>query len=119
MYLYQLIISGHHFWVDATSASFFFKTLFTTYESNFKTKGAPIALWYVYVQITNESVNGVYYNNFRYGCLACCALQQYTQVGFVMNLFGLEKGTHLKKMSMYLLEVGNFDPCFLTVFVKL
>ena len=51
----------------------FFKALSTVYESKIKSKGAPIALWYVYVQITNESVNGVYYNNFRYGCLACCA----------------------------------------------
>ena len=57
---------------------FLVKALSIIYESNFKTKGAPIALWYVYVQITNESVNGVYYNNFRYGCLACCALQQCT-----------------------------------------
>ena len=68
---FQLTISSLHFWVGATRV--FFKALSTVYESKIKSKGAPIALWYVYVQITNESVNGVYYNNFRYGCLACCA----------------------------------------------
>ena len=107
MHTCQLTISSLHFWVGATRV--FFKALSTVYESKIKSKGAPIALWYVYVQITNESVNGVYYNNFRYGCLACCEVHI---GGFCHEFvwFGERDPSFKKKLSMYLLKVGNFDP---------